>query len=70
LAAGAGLKRYLIHHGRSLTLDLIDEDGVLSVERYRSGKRERMTINEFELSPEGRALAGKLTMAMARARSS
>jgi len=64
-----GLKRYLIHHDRSTTLDLIEEDGVLSVERYRRGKRERMTINQFEISREGRAHAEKLKQVLARASS-
>jgi hypothetical protein len=63
------LKRYLIQHDRSGTLDLIVEGGVLSVERYRSSKRERMTLNQFEQSLEGRALAAKLKQALARAAS-
>lgn len=62
------MKRYLIQHDRRVTLDLVDEEGTLTVERFQSGKRERLTVDQFERSNEGRSLASKLREALARAK--
>ena len=47
------MRRYLIEHRRTQTLDLIDEDGKLAIERYRSGVRDRIPLAEFRRSAEG-----------------
>lgn len=62
------MKRYLIHHDRSVTWDLIEENGQFSVERYHAGKRERLTIDQFERSSEGKAWIAKMRSMLARAR--
>lgn len=65
---GRALKRYLIHHGREGTWDLLDEDGNLSVERFQNHKRDRFTVDQFERSPEGKAFADRLKWALSRAK--
>jgi hypothetical protein len=60
--------RYLIVHRRTLTVDLIDEEGKLSIERLRRGVRMRMSVDEFEQSDDAPPLREKLRRAIARAR--
>jgi hypothetical protein len=62
------MKRYLISHSRGLgTFDLIEEGGVLGVERCCRGRRMRMSVEEFEMSPHGAQFRTKLRSCLARA---
>lgn len=61
------MRRYLIHHDRGGTWDLVVAGGEWSVEWVGGANRRSMTVKEFEASEEGRRLIEKLNDAVQRA---